>query len=260
MADDGMKKIRTVIVDDEPPARSRLRELLEREADIDVIAECANGPEAIMVLQEQLPDLLLLDVQMPEMDGFEVLHAAGVDLVPAIVFVTAWDEHARRAFDVHAVDYVLKPVDAARFAQAVARARARLRNAPIGNAVQLRNLLEQLRGPAPWLERLAVRESGRIGLLPVDRIQWVESADNYVRVHTADSSCHVRMTLKELENRLDPQRFVRVHRSALVAIDRIHHLEPWSHGDYRIVLHDGTRLMASRTYVSNLRRLVGQTL
>jgi two-component system LytT family response regulator len=248
------------VVDDEPPARQRLRSLLAKEPDIDVVAECANGPEAVVCLQEEMPDLVLLDVQMPEMDGFEVLHAIDPDKTPAIIFATAYDEHALRAFDVHAVDYLLKPIDAQRFSQAIERARERLHGSSAAHRAALQRLLAEVAPARAYLERLAVREMSRIALLPVTEIDWIEAADNYVRVHSGGTSCLMRMSLKELERRLDPDRFARVHRSALVAIDRIRHLEPWSHGDFRIILHDGTRITASRSYAHNLRRIIGEPL
>jgi two-component system LytT family response regulator len=248
--------IRAVVVDDEPPARKRICDLLADEADIRVVAQCANGPEAVAAIESFRPDLLLLDAQMPEMDGFEVLRSVEGEPVPATIFVTAYDAHAVRAFEVHAVDYVLKPVDRSRFAVALQRARERLSVSSSDQAGRVSRLLHDMAARAEYLERLVVREVGRITLLPVDTIDWIEGADNYVLVHAGATAHHVRATLKSLEERLDPNRFVRVHRSAMVAVDRIRSVETTSHGDARIVLKNGTSVAASRTYDAGLRKLL----
>ena len=249
--------INALVVDDEAPARERVRALLAREPDVVVVGVCRNGPEAVVAVENVHPDLLLLDVQMPEMDGFEVLRALLPGALPATIFVTAYDEHALRAFDVHAVDYLLKPVDAERFAQAIDRARSRLRSSARTAVQDFQELLSSLAQQPPWLERLVIRETGRISLLPVADVDWIEAADNYVRVHTGKTALIMRATLKDLEQRLDPARFARVHRSAIVAIDRIVQLEPLSHGDFTIVLRTGARVTASRSYELSIRRILG---
>lgn len=243
--------MRALIVDDEPPARLKLRQLLSAEPDIDVVGECASGPEAVVAIRDERPDLLFLDIQMPEMDGFEVLAQVGPDAMPLTVFVTAYDEHALQAFQVNALDYLLKPVEAHRFAETMRRVRPRVRGP--------QPKLDALRADthAHHLRRLVVREVGKVTLIPVADVVYVESADNYAQVHTTAASHYLRMTLRNLEQQLDPAQFLRVHRSAIVAIDRVAHLEPWSHGDYRVVLRDGRTVMASRSYQANIKRLLG---
>jgi two-component system LytT family response regulator len=240
--------MRVIVVDDEAPARLKLRQLLEAEPDVTITAECVNGPEAVLAIRENTPDLLLLDIQMPDMDGFEVLQQIGEHVPAAVIFVTAFDQHAVRAFEVHALDYLLKPVERDRFEAAMVRART-----AVQQAGSLSNRVAALLAERPdYLKRLVIREVGQITLVPVRDVIWIEAADNYARVHTASESYYLRMTLKELDQRLDPAEFVRVHRSAIVAIDHIAKLETASHGDYLVVLKDGQSLTASRTYVASL--------
>lgn len=251
-----MKKpaIRALIVDDEPPARRKVRRFLESEGEIEVIGEAGDGPAAIAAIREGRPDLVFLDIQMPGADGFEVIEPLG-DACPHIIFITAFHEHAVRAFDVEAVDYLLKPFDAERFQVAVGRAKGRIRrNEPGLSPETLQRLLEGVRGGAP-LERILVKREDRSFFVAVAEIDWVEAADNYVKLHTRRGSHLVRGTLAGLEGRLDPSRFVRISRSAIVNLERIAELRPWSHGDRIAVLRDGTELTLSRRYRKRLAEL-----
>jgi two-component system, LytTR family, response regulator len=251
--------MRVLIADDEPLARRGLRRWLEAGPAVEVVAEARHGREAVELVRLHRPDLLLLDVQMPGLDGLGVLAELGAELPAAVIFVTAYDQYALRAFDHHAVDYLLKPVEEERFRTALARATARIRaREPDG---RLRALLEELRAGTPaWLERIPTRSGSKVTLVPVDEVEWFEAADNYVRLHTAGRRHVVRETMKVLEGRLDPKRFVRTHRSAIVALGRIHELEALPSGDYRIVLKGGGTVPLSRTYVAAFEERVGRTL
>ena len=244
-------KLRAVIADDEPLARERLRALLGRDPEVEIAAECADGASTAAEVARLRPELLFLDVQMPAADGFEALARIPVDrLPPAVVFVTAHDEHALHAFDVHAADYLLKPFAADRFAQALARAKERVR---ARQATNLADLLQSLRAPP---DRLVVRSGGRISFLPVDDLDWAGAADNYVELHAGREVHLVRDTLTRLSARLDPKRFLRVHRSTLVNVARVRELRPLAGGDYEILLRDGTRLVLSRTFRRAMQRLL----
>jgi two-component system LytT family response regulator len=243
--------IRALIVDDEPPARLKLRQLLQEQTDIEIVGECANGPEAVLAARDMEADVMFLDVQMPDMDGFEVLRQLGDTRPQAIVFVTAFDEHAIRAFEVDALDYLLKPFDRLRFEAMLARLRYhRLSSAGFEAIARIAE------SRARYLKRLVARDTDRIVLVPVQDVIWIESSDNYVRVHTTARSIFVRTTLKELEERLDPEAFARVHRTAIVAIDRVAQAEPLSHGDYRLIMSNRATVPLSRTYRQALDRLL----
>ena len=226
--------LRAFIVDDEPLARRRLRSLLSRQEDVELVGEAGDGPSAAARLTAVRPDVVFLDIRIPELDGFALLDALG-DLRPAVVFVTAHDEYALRAFDVNALDYLLKPFDESRLREAVRRARAALSSPPA--------------------TRLALRTDGRMTLLDVDAVDWVEAADNYVCVHAGGTTHVVRGTLAELAARLDPRRFARVHRSTLVNIERIREVLPEGR-DFAVVLRDGTRLALARGRHRRLRELL----
>ncbi|MBD0370492.1 MAG: response regulator transcription factor [Pyrinomonadaceae bacterium] len=252
--------IRALIVDDEPLARERIRTLLESESDIEVVAECGDGLSAVSTIERERPDLLFLDVQMPEMDGFRVLEACGAQAIasPAIIFVTAYDKYALRAFDVHALDYLLKPFDRERFARAIERARAVLMQEKKGAIDErLLALLADIKQETKHLERLVVKASGRVFFLKTEEIDWIESASNYVRLHTGRESHLMRETMSALEAKLDPKKFLRVNRSAIVQIEKIKELHPLFRGEYEIVLHDGTRLTLGRAYREKLQELLG---
>ncbi|HYK00683.1 MAG TPA: LytTR family DNA-binding domain-containing protein [Thermoanaerobaculia bacterium] len=241
--------IRVLIVDDEPIARRGIRQQLRGEADLEVIGECGDGAAAIDAITGLAPDLVFLDIQMPEVGGFDVVEAIGVARMPAVVFVTAYDEHALRAFDVHAVDYVLKPIDRHRFRTAVERARRRLADAPGQLDRRIAAALGELGRPAhDYAKRLAIKGDGRVILVDVDEVDRLETAGNYVEVHSGARHHLVRETMASLEARLDPARFVRVSRSSIVNADRVRELQPMFNGDFVVVLRDGTKVAGSRRY------------
>ncbi|HJW95449.1 MAG TPA: LytTR family DNA-binding domain-containing protein [Thermoanaerobaculia bacterium] len=223
--------LRVIIADDEPLARARIRRLLGDIPDVEIVAECVDGFDAAEAIRAKRPDIAFLDIEMPELDGFEVLAELGDAAPPAVIFVTAYDQHAIRAFEAAALDYVLKPVTGARLHRALDRARGKAG-----------------RGAGEPIERLAVRVKGRVLLLRVREITYIEAAGNYARVHIGKESHLVRQTLAALEEKLDPKHFVRIHRSTIVNIDAIRELQPWFGGDSVIVLNDGTELTMSRTY------------
>jgi two-component system LytT family response regulator len=256
---DKTDKIRVLIVDDEPIAREGVRVQLQKEADVAVVAECANGFEAVAAIRELAPDLVFLDVQMPGMSGLEVLREVWPLHVPVVVFVTAYDKYALQAFEVSAVDYLLKPFDAERFQRAFQRARAQLekRSVEVINR-KLQTLLDHLRPPQKYLERLVVKSSGRIFFLQVGEIDWIEAADNYVSLHLGRESHLIRETLTGLEARLNPEEFLRVRHSAIVNIRRIRELHPLFKGEYEIVLQNGSKLISSRRYRNKIALLLGE--
>lgn len=255
------KPIRTVIVDDEPLGRTVIREMLRGDAEIEIVGECANGHEAIAIMQEQKPDLLFLDVQMPEVDGFEVLAALAAEQLPLIIFVTAYDQYAVRAFEVHAVDYLLKPFDRERFGKALQRAKTSLRQARSDEVTErILALLEEQKAKPKHLERLVIKANGRVFFLKTDEIDWIAAEGNYVCLHVKRESYLLRETISGLEAQLNPQKFARIHRSQIVNLDRIKELQAWSHGEYHVILHDGTQLTLSRNYRERLHELLGKAL
>lgn len=253
-------KIRAVIVDDEPLARERLRTLLGNAADVRIVAECGDGRRAIAVIEKHRPDLLFLDVQMPEPDGFGVLAALPPERLPVVVFVTAYDRYALKAFEASALDYLLKPFDRERFEKTLARVRAHLEQKRSGKLNEkLLALLEQRPGTR-YAERLVVKDGGRIAFLRVEDIEWIEALGNYAGLHAGKETHLLRETMSALEARLNPEKFVRVHRSAIVNLEQIRELQPTFHGDFRILLRNGTRLTLSRTYRKELQRRLGHPL
>jgi len=254
-------KIRALIVDDEPLARHRIRRLLARDADIGTIADCANGYEAITAINEHAPDLLFLDVQMPELDGFAVLERLKSEPMPLVIFVTAYNQYALRAFEVSAVDYLLKPFDRQRFDKALQRAKSRLLTDRGGELNQRAlALLEALKAQSSHLERLLVKAGGRAFFLKTEEIDWIEAEGKYVRLHVGRESYLLREGINSLEAQLDPRKFLRIHRSTIVNIDRVRELQPWFHHEYRVVLRDGTQLMLSRSCRKRLAELLGSSL
>ena len=251
--------LRVLIVDDEPLAREGLRLHLAELPGVEVVGEAADGEEAVRSIQGLDPDLVLLDVQMPGLDGFGVVQAMGAQGMPPVVFVTAFDEFAVRAFEAHALDYLLKPVDPDRLARAVERARERRRQER-GRDLERRvlGLMEGLRAEGRYLERLAVRSGSRIVFVRVSEIDWIEASGNYARLHAGKSEYLLRETMSALEAQLDPRQFMRIHRSTLVRVDRIRELEPLYQGDYVVILEDGTRLTSSRSYRDKLQALLGR--
>lgn len=251
--------IRAAIVDDEPLARRRILQLLADAEDVAIISECANGREAIESLEAAPPDLLFLDIQMPEVDGFDVLQALGVGRVPAVIFVTAYDQFALRAFEAHALDYLLKPFDDERFGAALQRARERIRQQQGGDLDRrLQALLEHVRGDHGFLRRLVVPSGHRSIFIRTEHIDWIEAERNYVRLHVGGKSHLLRENLTHIAATLDPAMFCRIHRSTIVNIDRIQAVEALFHGEYQIVLHDGTKLTSGRSYRRGLHALMGK--
>jgi two-component system LytT family response regulator len=239
--------IRILIVDDERPARNKIRAHLRNRLEVEIVGEAQNGLEAVDAIRTQAPDLVFLDIQMPGMNGFEVLEAIGPEAMPTVIFVTAFDEFALRAFEVEAVDYLLKPFDQERFDRAFERCERRLKSRSGGHP-QVAQLLERVLPGSPYLQRMVVREADRLFFVDVRDVLRLSSQENYVELHTANGRHLVRETLNRLEQRLDPEKFARVHRQDIVNIDSIQELQPWSHGDYMILLRDGTRLRLSRRY------------
>ncbi len=255
------KPIRVLLVDDEPLAREMIREMLKDDSTAEVVAECVNGREAIEAIQEHNPDLIFLDVQMPEIGGFEVLEALKSVHMPHVIFVTAYDQYAVRAFEVHALDYLLKPFDRDRFDSAWRRAKAHILSTRNGEMDQrILAILEELKAGSKYIERLVIKSGGRVFFLDTDDIDWIEAEGNYVSVHTGKKSHLLRETISSLEAQLDPKKFLRIHRSSIVKIDRIKELQPWFHGEYRVILMDGTQLTLSRNYRENLQEALGRFL
>lgn len=242
--------IRALIADDEAPARRKLRDLLSRESDFEVVAEAGDGAEAVEAIRAASPDIVFLDIQMPRLDGFGVIQEVGVEAMPLVVFVTAYDEHALKAFEVHALDYLLKPFAPSRFERLLERVRRQLEPAAAGDLAQrIERLLATVR-PAPDYPRqiLVEKDEGRQVLLAVDQIDRICAAGNYLRFVSQGTEFRRRGTLRDLEGRLDPARFLRLNRSEIVRLEAIREVQPWFHGDARVVLHDGTLLTWSRRY------------
>jgi two-component system LytT family response regulator len=268
--------LRVVVVDDEPLARSGMCGLVARDPELTLVAQCADGAEAVAAIAGLRPDLVLLDVQMPEMDGFEVLREVGPARMPVVVFVTAFDRFALRAFDVAAVDYLLKPFDDERFDLAIARAKHAVRNAEAGELGRRLMRLVERQGtspsadaapsavesqrtaepPARHASRLVVKSAGRTVFVRVDEVDWIEADDYYARLHVAGKTHLLRETMGSLEARLDPQRFFRVHRSAIVNLDRVREVQFLFRGEHVVILHDGTRLKLSRTRLEKLESML----
>ena len=251
-----MADLRVLVVDDEPLVREGIRVFLEREPGVRVVGEARNGEEALARIRELGPDLVLLDVQMPGMDGFAVVSALAPEERPAVVFVTAFSEYAIKAFEVHAVDYLLKPFDAERFATALRRARARMGE---GKADRLEALLATVRPAPAYPERLLLKQDGAVVVVPADEIDWIEAADNYVQIHARAGRYMARETMKQIEAKLDPARFARVHRSAIVNLSRVKSLSPLTAGENIITLTTGARVTLSRSYRDEFRARLGRS-
>ena len=254
-------KIRVLLVDDEPLARERVRKLLEKEPDIELLGECADGASAVQMIREHAPDLVFLDVQMPELDGFGVLERLGALALPAVVFITAHDQFALKAFEIHAVDYLLKPFDAARFQTTLERVRSILRGKKRGELdVRLAALLAEVRPEekSRALERIAVKSSGRVVFVKVEDIDWIQAADNYVSLHVGTEEHLHRETMATIEGQLPAAKFMRISRSTIVNVDRIKELQPLFHGEYTVLLRNGTRLTLSRSYRDKIDQLMSR--
>jgi two-component system LytT family response regulator len=244
--------LRVLIVDDEAVARRRIRRLLAGEPDVTIVGECADGASAVRAIAAGRPDLAFLDVQMPELDGFEVVQALAAEDLPALVFVTAFDRYALRAFDVHAIDYLLKPFSGERFRTALARARERVERRESGHIAAL---VDDLRAAPRYPSRVAVRVTDRVVVVEWRDVDWIAGADNYVNLHVGSKEYLLRDTLASVEQQLDPERFARIHRSAIVQLDRIAQLRAASHGDAALVLRSGATLTLSRTWRAKVERL-----
>ncbi len=263
-------RIRTIIVDDEPTARRGIRLLLERDGGVEVVGEASGGAEAVDLILREKPELAFLDVQMPGCDGFEALAKLDAAATPAVIFVTAYDEHALRAFEVNAVDYLLKPYDDARFAAALQRGKDEVRRRQADNVnsrlTQLLDYLQQSGERAapsrdePAGDRILLKSSGEIFFLKADEIDWIEAEGDYMKFHVAGRAHLMRETMARLEARLDPKRFIRIHRSTIVNIDRLRKLSPSFAGEYAVILHDGTKLKLSRGYHERIASLLKEAL
>jgi two-component system LytT family response regulator len=247
-------KIRTLVVDDEPLARERIQRMLHDETDVEVLGECGNGSEAVSFIEEFLPDLVFLDIQMPEMNGFEVLQAiAPRRMPPAVIFVTAYDQYAIRAFDVHALDYLLKPFNRQRFQAALNRVREQIKKSEVDDRSEIfASLLSDLKLKKQHLEKFVLKSAGRIYFLKTDEVDWIEAAGNYLKLHVGKDTHLLRETMNGIEAKLDPVRFPRIHRSTIINAERIKELFPLFNGDYTLLLKNGTELTVSRNYRSRL--------
>ena len=253
-------RIRVLIVDDEPLARGMVREMLDLDPEAEIAGECSNGHDAISAIESLAPDLVFLDVQMPELGGFDVLESFKNHL-PRVIFVTAYDQYAVRAFEVHALDYLLKPFDRERFMTAWERAKLQIKKDQFDRRDQhIMALLEELKAGTKYIERLVVKTAGRVFFLDVNDLDCIEAEGNYVRVHNGAKSYLLRETISGLETQLDPKKFLRIHRSAIVRIDKIKELQPWFHGEYHVILEGGKQLTLSRNYRANLQEAVGNSL
>jgi two-component system, LytTR family, response regulator len=254
-------RIRALVVDDEPLAREMIREMLESDSEVEIIAECANGREAVESIKSSKPDIVFLDIQMPEIGGFEVLESLDPTVHPYVIFVTAYDQYAVRAFEVHALDYLLKPFDRERFEGAWQRAKAQIKLDRTSRRDQdIIALLEELKAGPNYLERLVIKNGGRVFFLHVQDVHCIEAEGNYVRVYDNQKGYLLRETISSLAEQLDPKQFLRIHRSAIVKIDRIKEMQPWFHGEYRIIMENGKQLALSRNYRANLQEAVGNAL
>jgi len=252
---------RAVIVDDEPLARTRIRRFLSEEPDMEIVGECADGAQAVDLIRELAPEVVFLDVQMPKMDGIEVIRQIGAHNLRTVVFVTAFNHYAVQAFEAEAVDYLLKPFDRRRFQEALQRIRRRLTEYSHETlSEQIEQLVKRFQPSSPYLQRLVIRSEGSILLVRVEDVDWLEAAGNYVCVHLGKRNHIVRDSLAHLEKQLDPARFLRVHRSAIVNLDRIRELRPTFQGDYKVVLLSGDILPLSRKYREALTRQLGIAL
>jgi two-component system LytT family response regulator len=249
--------VRVLIVDDEPLARAHLRSLLAGRSDLTVIGECGDGDSAVAMIRAQSPDLVLLDVQMPERDGLQVVRDIGAERMPATIFVTAFDQHALEAFEVHALDYVLKPVNRSRFSRAISRVVALLAAGERRDPEPLARAMDSLGPNRAGADRLAVRVGERVIYLHAGEVDWVEAADDTVRLHCGKQVLDHRATMAQMEQRLPSDQFVRIHRSTIVNLGRVREFQPWFQGDWILVLTDGTRLQSGKSYRTRIKELLG---
>jgi two-component system, LytTR family, response regulator len=261
MATSTMVRTRVLVADDEPLARERLRMLLAQEEWVDIVGECHSGGDAIKAIQELQPDLVFLDVQMPDATGFDVIESIGAARMPAVIFVTAYDRYALRAFDVRALDYLLKPFDRERFQQALGRARQQLQHQTQGDLERrLIQLVSDLREPQQKADRLVVKSGGRVFFVRTADIDWIEAAGNYVKLHVGGETHLLRETMTAIEAQIDADLFFRIHRCHIVNIERVQELQPWFNGEYVVCLRSGARLTLSRGYREKLQQRLGGAL
>ena len=254
-------KIRALIVDDEPLARRRIKSLLAHDTNVDVIGECSDGFKAIDSIRELTPDLVFLDIQMPAMSGFEVIKTIGPERMPTVIFVTAYDQYALKAFDVNALDYLLKPFNRSRFQKTLERAKAMVRHTQHRDVSdQLLSLLGDLRREQGMPDRFIIKSGGRVVFLRVEEIEWVTTVGNYVRLHVGRDSHLMRETMTGMESQLNPDRFMRIHRSTIVNLDRVKEVQPWAKGEYVVIMRDGTRLIMSRRYRERLNERLNKSI
>jgi two-component system LytT family response regulator len=261
MRDADPMKIRALIVDDEPLARRRIRSLLEHDSSVEVIGECSDGYKAVSSISDLTPDLVFLDVQMPAMDGFEVIKTIGPERMPTVIFVTAYDHYALKAFEVNALDYLLKPFDRGRFQKTLERAKAMIR-APQNGSVsnQLLSLLQDLRREQEIPDRFIIKSGGRVVFLKIEEIDWMRAVGNYVRLQVGRDSHLMRETMTGMEAKLYPDRFMRIHRSTIVNLDSVKEVQPWAKGEYVVIMRDGTRLIMSRRYRERLNERLNKPI
>jgi len=262
-----MRSMRTLIVDDEPAAREGLRHLLAADPEIEVVGECRDGRAAVAAIREQTPELIFLDIQMPELDGLGMLREVAPEQRPVVVFVTGYGGYALQAFEVHAVEYLLKPFTDDRFREALRQAKLQVRRTRMDELGREIASLAETAGPAPtapapasYRSRLVVKSGGNVALVPVEEIDWIDADGDYVRIHVGKAAHTVRETMNHLETELDPARFVRIHRSTIVHLARVKELQPFYRGEYVALLHDGTRLKLSRGCRSVLEARLGRRL
>ena len=261
MRDADPTKIRALIVDDEPLARRRIKSLLAHDSSVEVIGECSDGQKAVNSIRDLAPDLVFLDVQMPAMDGFQVISTMGSERMPTVVFVTASDQYALKAFDVNALDYLLKPFNRSRFQKTLARVKATIQHKESsGVNDQLLALLGDLRREQAMPDRFVIKSGGRVVFLRVEEIDWISTVGNYVRLQVGRASHLMRETMSVMEAKLDPDRFMRIHRSTIVNLDRVKEVQPWAKGEYVVIMRDGTRLNMSRRYRDRLNERLNKLM
>ena len=261
MRDSDPTKIRALIVDDEPLARRRIKSLLAHDPSVDVIGECSDGYKAVSSIRELTPDLVFLDVQMPAMDGFEVIKTIGPERMPTVIFVTAYDQYALRAFEVSALDYLLKPFDGSRFQKTLDRAKTMIRRMQNGDVNdQLLSLLGDLRREQEIPDRFVIKSGGRIVFLRMEEIDWMTAVGNYVRLQVGRDSHLLRETMTGMEAKLNSDRFMRVHRSTIVNLDRVKEVQPKTKGEYVVIMRDGTQLIMSRRYRERLNERLNKPI
>jgi two-component system, LytTR family, response regulator len=251
-------KIKTLIVDDEPLARTLIKNLLKPESNIEIAGEAKNGIEALSSIRNMKPDLVFLDIQIPGMDGFEVLNNLNPDELPYIIFVTAYDQYTLKAFELHALDYLLKPVDEERFNKSLAHAIHQIRLTKSHNTFQnqIMEILKEIKSPENYLERITIKSKGKILFCKTEDIEWIEASGNYLTLHTSTHKHMLRERMGILEKKLDPKKFLRAHRSTIVNIDFVLELQTFFHGDYHILMKSGKKLILSRNYFENFKKIL----